>query len=317
MHTPILPRVSAGLLVVVSMVALAGCEGWNRKHDYNVVDVTPPEDEFEYVRTTGADLPNFADLVEEMMESRQNYLGHLEELEREYLKAGNSVKSSWARRQKQLTEEVNVYPYLQAGPIEHRAEVAPVESIPEADAVFDEAVSILKEVSAVPLAGALPHNKKKSRIALDMFRRILRDYPKSDKVDDCAFYCAEIYKEYLREDDPDDELSVRYYKWAAALDPTTPHPARFQAAVVYDFRRHDRARAVELYHQVLELEENANESNMRFSASRIEQLTDEEFSHVRPDPPRTAAIPEDAAPARPARYSDRDQSPPSETPREP
>jgi tetratricopeptide (TPR) repeat protein len=101
-------------------------------------------------------------------------------------------------------------------------------------------------------------------------------------VDDCAFYCGEIYKEYLREDDPDNELAIRYYKWASALDPQTPHAARFQCAVVYDFRRHDRIRALELYNQVLRVEEDANMSNMRFAASRIRQLTDDEFSRFRP-----------------------------------
>jgi hypothetical protein len=101
-------------------------------------------------------------------------------------------------------------------------------------------------------------------------------------VDDCAFYCGEIYKEYLRDDDPDNELAVRYYKWAFALDPQTPHNARFQCAIVHDFRRHDRVRALELYHQVLDTEENGSLSNMRFAATRIEQLTDDEFSHLRP-----------------------------------
>src|SRR6185436_20706918 len=65
------------------------------------------------------------------------------------------------------------------------------------------------------------------------------------------------------------------------LDPQTPHPARFQCAVVYDFRKHDRSRAIELYHNVMENETN-NSSNVRFSATRVEQLTDEEHSHVRP-----------------------------------
>ena len=42
---------------------------------------------------------------------------------------------------------------------------------------------------------------------------------------------------------------------------------------------------MELYHQVLDLEENGNKSNMRWSASRIEQLSDEHFSHLKPQHP--------------------------------
>jgi tetratricopeptide (TPR) repeat protein len=166
--------------------------------------------------------------------------------------------------------------------------VSPQESIPEADAIYNKALAIHNKVKLIPLAGALPENKKRAKEALDMFKQVLKEYPTSDKVDDCAFYCGEIYKEYLREDDPDDELSVRYYQWAAALDPKTPHPARFQCAVVYDFRRHERARAIELYNQVLDLEENGNKSNQRFSPSRIEQLTDEQYSHLKPQLPARA-----------------------------
>jgi hypothetical protein len=70
------------------------------------------------------------------------------------------------------------------------------------------------------------------------------------------------------------------------MNPNTPHPARFQAAVVYDFRRHNRDKALELYRQVMDLEEAGNVSNSKFSATRIEQLIDDDFSHLRPAEPR-------------------------------
>jgi hypothetical protein len=96
---------------------------------------------------------------------------------------------------------------------------------------------------------------------------------------------------------------VRYYQWAVALDPQTPHAARFQCAVVYDFRRHDRTKSLELYHQVIDLDENHNESNCRFSATRIEQLTDEDRSHLTPKEPLrpVPAEPVSSPPPPPAR----------------
>lgn len=271
------------LLTPTVVAALCGCEGWNRKNDYSVVDVKPPAEDAEIVKAKSDDIANFADKVEEMMETRGHYLAQLKDLERLYLQAGDSAKADWARRQRALTEAVEVFPYLTAAPPEHRVEVSPQESIPEADAIYNKALAIHNQVKLVPLAGVLPSNKKKAREALGLFKQVLKEFPTSDKVDDCAFYCGEIYKEYLREDDPHDELSVRYYQWAAALDPKTPHPARFQCAVVYDFRRHDRARSIELYNQVLDTEENGNNSNQRFAASRIEQLTDEQYSHLKPE----------------------------------
>jgi tetratricopeptide (TPR) repeat protein len=219
--------------------------------------------------------------VEEMLRARAVYLEQLKRLEDALLTIGDVTRANWARRQRTLTERVEVYPYISEFPVEASVIVAPEESIPEADALFESALARLNEIRGVPLVGFLDVNRKKAAEALEMFKQLLREYPKSDKVDDAAFYCGEIYKEYLRHDDPDDELSIKYYEWAWTLDPQTPHAARFQCAVVEDFRRHNRKRALELYQRVLQ-EETHNISNLRFAATRIEQLTDEEGSHLRP-----------------------------------
>lgn len=276
--------VSSFALVALS-IALAGCEGINRKHDNRVLDIQPPAENAPRMADSSAATLNFPDLVEGMMERRQAYIDSLMEMERSYLLASEVVKANWARRQRELIERADVYPYLTPSVAEQRLEVSPEQSIAEADAAYDQGVKLVGEFRDIPFAGLTEGNKTKARQALDIFKRVLRDYPKSDKVDDCAFWCGEIYKEYLRDDDPDDELAVRYYLWAVALDPNTPHPARFSAAAVYDFRRHERVRALDLYHQVLDVEEAGNESNMRFAATRIEQLTDEERSHLSPNSP--------------------------------
>jgi len=282
-------------LIAACTLLIAGCEGIDRKHDTRVGEITPPPvDTDSTVNAAAPQLANFPDLVETMLAKREklaavrdDYIAQLIELERAYLNAGDATKANWARRQRERIETVNLdpYPYLTAAPPEHRDMVAPEQSIPEADTLYNEGVAILESFNQVPFAGFLESNQQKARQALEIFKRILREYPLSDKVDDAAFFCGDIYKEYLREDDPNNELAVRYYQWAFALDPETPHPARFNAAVVYDFRRHERARALELYHQVLETEEAGNDSNMRFSATRIDQLTDEEGSPIRPKPP--------------------------------
>lgn len=288
-------RVPLFLIGVIGMIPLiaAGCEGIDRKHDPRVVDVTPPAVDAPQTR---AHRVNVADQVENMMAARQAYLSSIMDLEKVFLVGGDSNRADWARRQRDLTKNVLVYPYLTDAPPERSEEVAAEQSAPEADALYNKALARLNEFGNIPLAGALAYNKKKAREALDMFKQVLERYPKSDKVDDCAFYCGEIYKEYLREDDPDDELAVRYYKWAVQLNPKTPHAARFQLAVVYDFRRHNRDAALELYHQVLDLEENHNQSNVRFSATRIEQLSDEDFSHLRPQHPRARPAPPEPKP---------------------
>lgn len=289
-------RQSLHFFALASIVAapwLCGCEGYDRKHDYKVVDVTPP-DPTEMDTPAGgarASTGHIPDIVEEMMARRAAYLQQLVELERAFLAGGDAVRANWARRQRNLTDKVEVYPYLtQETPEQTAVRVEPKDAIPAADAAYNDALKIRKEVGLIPLAGALPHVKDKARQALEMFKRVIHEYPTSDKVDDCAFYIAEIYKEYLREDDPDDELAIRYYRWALALDPNTPHPVRFQLAVVLDFRRHDRSNSLPLYHQVIELQEDGNVSNQKFAATRIEQLSDEDFSHIRAQEPRARTV---------------------------
>lgn len=276
-------RRSACVLLPLLLVLSAGCEGIARSHDDRVADINPPPEEFHAVARE--DLPNFPDLVENMVTQRQAFIRQLIALERAYLLAGNTTKANWARRQRELTEAIEVYPYLTDTAPEHSLAVHPEEQIPEADALYAKGTRLLEDFRGVPFTGYLKDNQRKAREALALFKRVLAEYPKSDKVDDCAYHCGEIYKEYLRDDDPDNELAVRYYRWAVALDPQTPHPARFDCAVVYDFRLHIRDKALELYHQVLETEEAGNESNQRFAATRIEQLTDDDTSHLRPVEP--------------------------------
>jgi len=285
MHTPLaLPRFLSLLLV---SILFAGCEGINRRHDQRVANIQPPPEQMDLSKAR-EELPNYPDLVEDMIAKRKAYIDQLIGLERAYLMAGDTTKADWARRQRELTEKIEVYPYLTDTAPEQTLAVAPEQQIPEADALYAKGAKLIESFQGVPLTGFLPANQKKARQALALFKRVLTDYPKSDKVDDCAYYCGEIYKEYLRDDDPDNELAVRYYRWAFALDPQTPHPARFDCAVVYDFRLHNRDKALELYQQVLDTEEAGNDSNQRFAATRIEQLTDDDASHLRAREPQMA-----------------------------
>lgn len=279
----VLERVSLILLILAAPMLLVGCEGATRRHDKRVADVTPPKDDIDAESDQPpADLPQVSDEVEDMMAAREAYIQRLIELERIYLEHGETEKANWARRQREQTEKVEVYPYLSEKAPEYSSQAAPLDSIPEADKLYYEALAKYKTFVGIPFVGFTKLNSKDAKDTVMKFRRILRDYPTSDKVDDAAYYCGVIYKEFLREDDPDNQLALRYYNWALELNPETPHPARFDMAAVYDFRLHDRARAIELYNDVLETEEAGNQSNQRFAATRIEQLTDDDRSHLRP-----------------------------------
>jgi TolA-binding protein len=116
--------------------------------------------------------------------------------------------------------------------------------------------------------------------AVGVFRELIERYPTSDKIDDAAFQLGQVHKEYLQDQEP---IAVKWYERAWAWDPNTPHEPRFQAAVIYDYRLHDRDRALELYQLVLKDEtpeqssvnKLARRTNVDFATRRIGELTRE------------------------------------------
>lgn len=287
---PIFRRGSVYALGLMTLGLVVGCEGMSYRHDSRVGDITPPPEDVDY-RPANSEIANFPDLVEDMMTKRQDYVQNLIQLERAYLNAGDTTRANWARRQRELTEQVEVYPYLtERTPLQQnmQVQVTPRDSIAEADSLYQEGYKLYDKFVGVPFVGFAYLNKPEPKKAVEIFKRVIADYPTSDKVDDAAYYIGNIYKEFLRHDDPDNELALRYLRWSWNLDPNTPHPARFDAAVIYDFRLHDRDKAIELYHDVLALQEAGNNSNQRFSATRIEQLSDDDGSHLRPQEPSVA-----------------------------
>jgi tetratricopeptide (TPR) repeat protein len=272
------------VFAVAACLCAAGCQSAN---DGGVV-----ADDTQTALAT-ADAVNVADatevdLVEEMARARQNYRQYLQALITYYNDKGFRHKAIWAERELADLKMVKTYRYLVDAEIPG-SNLVPRDSIPEADALFEDGLHYMKEGGhGVPIFYATGPLKR----ALEKFNTIIREYPTSDKIDDAAFYAGEIYKEYFN----DNLRAVQYYERAWEWNPEIQLPARFQAAVVYDYRLHDRDRALELYQAVLE-HEQFNKSNLRFSTRRIKQLTDN------PDTP---------APEEPAGFADTTEEPYSE-----
>lgn len=210
-----------------------------------------------------------ADLAEEVVTHRDAYVSSLRSLRDAYAAGGNTARREQAAAELAGLEKVQQFHYMLD------AEVPPVDlkptlSIPEADRHYDRAVKLMKQGgSGIPGL----YRQEKMLEALNAFKSLINQYPTSDKIDDAAFYAGEIHKEYF----PEQELiAVRWYERSMQWNPKTPHPVRFQAAVIYDYRLHDRARALELYHGVLEEEKDIDLSNTRFSSRRIDELMREQ-----------------------------------------
>lgn len=141
------------------------------------------------------------------------------------------------------------------------------EKIAEADALFLAAVNTFRKLQSADRLDRQP-----AKAALDQLLRMIRDYPQSDKVDDAYFYAAELVKEYW----DDDQTAATYYRLAYDADPATPHPARFQRAMLLDFRLHQRAIALEEYRNAIRCESGLGtpwaRSNADFATIRIRYL---------------------------------------------
>jgi hypothetical protein len=207
------------------------------------------------------------DLVEAVLNHRAMYHRALRQLRDYYERRGYATKLSWAEFELKGLSMVKPFRYLLDAEIPAES-LRPVESIAEADKLYGEGVELMRRGGhGVPAIA----NQKMMVQAAGKFRALIEQYPRSDKIDDAAFYMGELHKEYFEDQEL---LAVKWYERAWTWNPGTPHPARFQAAVVYDYRLHDRARALELYHAVLE-HETADEKNARFATRRIGELSSE------------------------------------------
>ena len=244
----------------------------------NTDPVWEPQQEIEAPMTridapAGIDLPDIkitdaqeVDLVEQLLYHRAMYARTLKALRDYYVEHGYADKRLLAAHELADVRRIKPFRYILSGEIPSD-QLQPAYSIAEADAMYQEGLTLLDQGGhSLPFL----YRESKLRKALTTFRELIEKYPTSDKIDDAAFYCGEIHKEYFNEN----RLAVRWYERAFTWDPQTSHPARFLPAVVYDYRLYDRDRALELYHDVIE-NETADRSNVNHSVRRIAQLTKE------------------------------------------
>ncbi|MCG3138435.1 MAG: hypothetical protein HJJLKODD_02299 [Phycisphaerae bacterium] len=210
---------------------------------------------------------NEVDIVEQLLYYRTMYKQTLEQLQKHYQERGNAEKARWAQNElEDALSRVRPYHYLLDSELP-RLDLQATDRIPAADQLYEQALQTAKD-GGLNLPGL--YNREKMSRSLELFKQLIREYPSSDKIDDAAFYCGELHKEYF---EGEESIAVRWYELAWTWDPATPHPVRFQAAVIYDFRLHQRDKALELYRNTIAAE-TENKSNLRFAVERIRQLTE-------------------------------------------
>jgi hypothetical protein len=206
-------------------------------------------------------------LVEYVVGARHEYQKAMADVQDFYRRTGvNSYKAQRVANAIQRLDPVHMYMYVLQAEIPP-ADVKPVEVIPQADKMFAQGVDLYREGKGL-LHTFITTDYKKERQALLILLDLIQRYPRSTKVAQAAFYIGEIYKEYFNED----VRACQWYERAWQWDPAITLPARFQAAVVNDYRLYNRAKAIELYRQVIQHEQFSS-TNVTFAHRRIRELT--------------------------------------------
>lgn len=221
-----------------------------------IPEVIPPQGE----SLTGAD-PRL--LVEFVLTARAAYKKSMADLEKFYTDRLSLEKAKFVNRVRNRLDPVRTYLYFfsaEAPPENMR----PVKVIPAAEELYAKALATHKSGSLIPLAP----NYNKQREALRMFLTITEQHPTSTKSPLAAFYIGHIYREYFNEN----VRAVMWYQRAWKWDSRIQIGARFQAAVVWDYRLQNQQRALELYQAVLD-HEFEDLTNRDFARRRIAELT--------------------------------------------
>jgi len=200
-------------------------------------------------------------LVEAVASARKQYQRTLESLKAYYHQRGNNAKSVWVESELQGFQTTPRPRYLLAAEIAG-PDLQPSERIEAADQLYQEGVHY-KDYPAFP-----PGKKEYLKIALEKFRTIIEKYPQSEKIDDAAFRMGEVYGGWYFQDYA---RAVQAYQRCWQWNPETEHPARFNAAKIFEEKLKNRAKAVELYNEVIA--HTNNEDLARQAQERIRTLT--------------------------------------------
>lgn len=222
------------------------------------------------------------DLVEELVLHRAMYARYLRALATFYTENGYEEKAKWARSELRDLQKIKPYQYVMDAEVPV-ASLRPTESIAEADQLFQEARQLMDKAGHRVLF--LYHNETMNR-ALGKFKELIAKYPNSDKIASAAYYIGEIHKEYGQE--RDNTIAIEWLKRAIDWDPNLNHPAWSRIAHIYDFRMHEREKALEWYQKVLENEKGKTGptflGNIDFANKRIAQLTTEKTREAPGEP---------------------------------
>jgi len=207
-------------------------------------------------------------LVEPLMTARNDYYKGVKNIIALYQSRGGADdhKLKMVVNMQERFEPVWIYPYfpeLQLPPLSLRG----TEEIPAAEQLYQEATGLFWGGKYFPAVA----NYEKERHALAKFQQLIDEYPTSRRIALSAYYIAEIYKEYFKEN----AICVYWYERSWTWDPHVEEPACFQAATVYDTHLKNYAKALECFRMSLSRPDPERLANRAYCEKMIEKLTGE------------------------------------------
>jgi hypothetical protein len=202
-----------------------------------------------------------AELVEAVLAARKQYQTKLALLYEYYVKQGDKERARW------VEEEIKGYHLI--GKPSYRLDIQDVPPATlEAKQNIKEANELLKQANDFKGKGFGQDFLLNQRRAEILLREILEKYPTSDKIADVAYELGELYesrsfKQYAR--------AAAYFERACQWRKGTRTDARLRAAKIYDKELNERAKAIELYRDVIANDTDA--SRIKEAERRLAELT--------------------------------------------
>ena len=208
---------------------------------------------------------NEALLVEYVVAARKTYLQALADTLAHYGPTKNSDRLDSVRKMQDSFDPVRTYMYFLSAEVPGPAlRASSLE--PQADDMFEGARRLYKEGTSVVNKFTAAGRKKRSD-AIEMFRRVVWDYPTSDKIALSAYYAAELYRGY-----GEDVRALAWYERAWQWDPKIDEPALFRMATLCDLRLNDHDNALKYYRLSIQ-HERSNAHNVQYATERIKVLS--------------------------------------------
>ncbi len=201
------------------------------------------------------------DLVEQVLSARKQYQKSLANLYELYVKTGDKERAKW------VEEELKGFHLL--GKPSYRLDVQDVPPPTlEAKENIKDANDLYKQAMDYKGRGfGTDHLLNQRRTEL-LLREILEKYPTSDKIADVAYELGDLYegkafKQYGR--------AAAYFERAFQWRKGSITDARMRAAKLYDKTLNERAKAIELYRDVIA--HDTDDGRIKEAEKRLAELT--------------------------------------------